>query len=150
MDDAPTSANHAGTREQLTQRKLQLEDARPGIVVPIAMMVVGTLTFAVDLLALAFGGDRPPDPGRDIAMLSVLAVGVGLILGGAIYLITQLVGRRANTSQRLEVEEALENRGPTPAPGNPGPPAARPLAPGQPPARVNAAMPLLVLTLARF
>lgn len=140
------------TRAQLETEGRRLEDERPGIGGPVAMMAIGAALGAVDLIALFFGGlvallGGNLDAGYIISVSLTAVVAIGLMVVAGI-LLKGLSKERAENTRRIdEVKSAIERLMPAPFEPPPNVPPAMQL---PVPMQVRGPAPLIAVTLARF
>ncbi len=148
--EQPTYAGWS--RGELLAEVQRLEDARPGIGGPIAMITIGACIGVVDLIAFLFvglasllNGNTGFAPGFTIGVSVVGVLAVGLLIVGVI-LLRGISKERADLSRQIEtVKAAIQQL--IPAPNEP-----RPNVPERPAPflQVRGSTPLIAVTLARF
>ncbi len=140
------------TRAQLQAEARRLEDERPGLGGPIAMMAVGGAIGVIDLVVVFLGGVFALltrggfDPGFTIGVSIVGLVAAGLLIAGGI-LLRGLSYDRNRLGQQLDrVNQAIERLSAPVEPPRDIPPAMQPPSPQQ----VRFSTPMIGVTLARF
>lgn len=135
--------------QQLEAERRRLNDERPGLVLPIVLMISGAVVAAVGYGVFW---------GSAVAGLVILGAGTAALVVGTVLLIVNLVKRGAIARDLTYVESLLRSRSygaPPGQPGNPGepqwaPPGDVPPPPPPPPAGVLAPVPAPQLELASF
>jgi hypothetical protein len=150
----------AMTREQLAAELRRLDDTRPGLGGPIALMVVGValavpgagIVLAGVSAGLGFSGSY----GSAVALVfagfgvALLVVGVILAIVGSIKLVGRISARRAHSADVDEVRKRIDtlDQAPPTAPPPPGPELMPP--PPPPPPQANFVMPGAMQTVMTF
>ncbi len=158
VDDAgPMPAQYAGwSRRQLDAELERLDNLRPSLGGPIALMVSGVVLAAGDVVVLLFAGlftlvgRNRIDTGLIIGMSIVGVIAAGLIIVGGI-LLGRITSERNVVGREMDlVKAAIDALVPLPTPA-PGPNAPPPVPPATAPYPLQVMAPLsIAVTLARF
>lgn len=135
--------------EQLQAERLRLEDERPGIAVPIVLIVVGAVAAAIGY-GVVFGSV--------VAGLIIFSAGAAALIAGTVWLIVNLVKRGKLSRDLTYVDSLIRTRSYGAPPGQPiappgqqfAPPSDVPPPPPAPPGGVFAPVPAPQFELAAF
>ncbi|MBS1151946.1 MAG: hypothetical protein H6Q89_3644 [Myxococcaceae bacterium] len=164
-EDAPRPTLDSMTREQLAVELRRLDDTRPGLGGPIAMLSVGVVLavpgVALGILGLslvAVEAGMKAGAGTAVGYLVMAGGGVFVLVGtillivGVVKLIKRIGARREHTEEVNQIQQRLDTLDQQPAP-LPGPPPVPPPAPelaAPPPPQASWVVPGELITLATF